>query len=116
MQDGDFDKRLAKRGMPSHQWARNATDLEAVSRVTGAEQALSEAVDFRRGTQWAKNRDFRESAENKVRTALYDLAVAYLQCGVAVDEKAANISAGKALDFLTRQNTAKPASHPSASR
>lgn len=116
MYDGDFDKRLTRREMPSHRWARNATDLEAVSRVTEAEQALGEAVDFRRETQWATDRHFQESAENRVRTALHDLAVAYLECGVAAGEKAAMIAAGKALDVLTRQGRTKRSSEPSASR
>ncbi len=102
--------------MPSYQWARSATDLKAVSKVAEAEQALCEAVDSRLDKKWAKDRNFRESAEKNVRTALHNLADTYLECRVAADEQAAGTAAGRALGVITRRIRTSSASSGPVSR
>jgi nanoRNase/pAp phosphatase (c-di-AMP/oligoRNAs hydrolase) len=108
MHEGGFDRRLARRDLPSHQWARkNAAKLAAVSQVTEAEQALCEALDQRRDRRWSKVESFREAAEYKVRTAVRHLAVTYLECGVAADEETAFRDAAKALSVIERISSGK---------
>jgi non-canonical (house-cleaning) NTP pyrophosphatase len=117
MYGGGFDKRLARRDMPSYRWAReNAANLEAISRVTEAEQALSEAVDLRSDRQWSTVEEFKESAENNVRTALHNLAGVYLECGVAENQATADSYAGRALGVISRRIRTNASSSPFVSR